>query len=62
MKIVCINSIYDFEAGKEYSIEHISNYIIGNLQVFIQNYFSVSLSLDVNIINAFLVNFKMENN
>jgi len=60
MKIICTNSIYSFEIGREYSIEDISNYVMGNLQVFIQNYFSDNIVLDVNIINTFLKNFKIQ--
>jgi hypothetical protein len=62
MRIICINSIYSFEEGMEYSIEVISNYIIGNLQVFIQDYFNQKIEMNVNIINTFLKNFKIENN
>lgn len=62
MKIICINDIYSFEKDKEYSIEFISNYIIGNLQVFIQDYFSDKIEINLNIVNTFLKNFKIENN
>lgn len=62
MRIICTNSIYSFEEGKEYSIEIISNYIIGNLQVFIQDYFDQKIEMNLNIINVFLKNFKIENN
>lgn len=58
MKVICVSNIYSFEEGKEYSMEEISNYIIGNLQVFIQNYFDGTTQLDINIINVFLKNFK----
>jgi len=62
MKIICINDIYSFEKDKEYSIEFISNYIIGNLQVFVQDYFSDKIEINLNIVNTFLKNFKIENN
>ena len=62
MKIICINDIYSFEKDKEYSIELISNYIIGNLQVFVQDYFSDKIEINLNIVNTFLKNFKIENN
>jgi len=58
MKVICVSNIYSFEEGKEYSMEEISNYIIGNIQVFIQNYFDGYMQLDINIINVFLKNFK----
>ena len=61
-KIICINDIYSFEKDKEYSIEFISNYIIGNLQVFVQDYFSDKIEINLNIVNTFLKNFKIENN
>lgn len=62
MKIICTNDIYTFEKDKEYSIEIISNYIIGNLQVFIQDYFSEKIEMNLNIMNVFLKNFRIENN
>ena len=62
MRIICTSNIYSFEEGMEYSIEVISNYIIGNLQVFIQDYFDQKIEMNVNIINTFLKNFKIENN
>ncbi len=59
MKIVCIESILEFEKDQEYSIEDISRYIVGNVQVFVQNYFAENIQIDVNIVNTFLQNFKI---
>jgi hypothetical protein len=62
MKIICTNSIYSFEKDKEYTIEELSNYIIGNIQVFIQNYFFSAIEISPELVNSFLRNFQIENN
>jgi len=62
MKIICNENIYEFEKDKEYTIEEISRYIVGNIQVFVQNYVYERISVDVNIINSFLSKFRLENN
>lgn len=62
MKIICNEDIFTFEKDKEYTIEEISRYIVGNIQVFVQNYIYERISVDAGIVNNFLSKFRIENN
>lgn len=62
MKIICNEDIFTFEKDKEYTIEEISRYIVGNVQVFVQNYIYERISVDAGIVNNFLSKFRIENN